>query len=576
MARAVLVAAVIASALALIGAPAAHAAANGGSECAVCTLVVALGEQTMEFRNQDPKTAFTTLCGFFPSLLKDICDIAINELVPKVGQMMINKESPDTICNTLGMCKAETGVCRLFPASKLASRKLRPATLNAETNSEEAYLANIKQWREKVGHPVPSAKNLRAFNICTIIPGVCNVENHLPFSDTDGDHFSTEPTLRGSNWRGKDCDDIDATVYPGRDSSSDSREALIDANCNGIVGTDPATGKTYEELYCAGTKPMGVAVLGDSATAHFRIPPDIFRVTQMNSATFAHLLPFVEDEADWPMLSWGTGYANVSDYSPSVTGPMISIYSRLNELNRCNHRDYQNLGVNGARASKLVQWVELLARRTTDKPIATVFSMVGNDVCNGHHTFDTMTTPSEYYEALVNAILMADQKLPNGSSVTLVPLVDGRILYDTMHARYHPIGEYNHDVTYTDFYDYLNCLDISPCWGWMNSNDTVRNTTWAVASSLNAEIPKVIAYTKDKVSNIKIAYAGNIFDQALSSYSGPRYELIEPVDGFHPSQIANSIIGNLSFYSLAALGLMGEENPNNAAIQAKFGDQGGY
>ena len=29
-------------------------------------------------------------------------------------------------------------------------------------------------------------------------------------------------------------------------------------------GKDPATGKSYEELYCGGTQSRGVAVLGDS------------------------------------------------------------------------------------------------------------------------------------------------------------------------------------------------------------------------------------------------------------------------------------------------------------------------
>ena len=29
------------------------------------------------------------------------------------------------------------------------------------------------------------------------------------------------------------------------------------------------------------------------------------------------------------------------------------------------------------------------------------------------------------------------------------------------------LGALNNDVTYIDFYDYLNCLLISPCAGWM-------------------------------------------------------------------------------------------------------------
>jgi hypothetical protein len=45
----------------------------------------------------------------------------------------------------------------------------------------------------------------------------------------------------------------------------------------------------------------------------------------------------------------------------------------------------------------------------------------------------------------------------------MMGLADGRILYETMHARIHPIGEPKGDVTYTALYDFLNCLEISPC-----------------------------------------------------------------------------------------------------------------
>jgi hypothetical protein len=37
-------------------------------------------------------------------------------------------------------------------------------------------------------------------------------------------------------------------------------------------------------------------------------------------------------------------------------------------------------------------------------------------------------------------------------------LVDGRVLYDTLHKAMHPVG-----TTYPAFYDYLNCFDTSPC-----------------------------------------------------------------------------------------------------------------
>jgi hypothetical protein len=39
----------------------------------------------------------------------------------------------------------------------------------------------------------------------------------------------------------------------------------VDHDCNGIFGIDPKTGKPWEDELCAGTQPMGVAILGNSA-----------------------------------------------------------------------------------------------------------------------------------------------------------------------------------------------------------------------------------------------------------------------------------------------------------------------
>ena len=38
----------------------------------------------------------------------------------------------------------------------------------------------------------------------------------LPSVDFDGDKHSPAETLRGSIWRGRDCADLDSSVYPGR------------------------------------------------------------------------------------------------------------------------------------------------------------------------------------------------------------------------------------------------------------------------------------------------------------------------------------------------------------------------
>ena len=61
-----------------------------------------------------------------------------------------------------------------------------------------------------------------------------------------------------------------------------------------------------------------------------------------------------------------------------------------------------------------------------------------------------------------------------------------------------------------------------------------------------------------------------------------RCELIEPVDGFHPSQNGNALTAQIMFehyekYEIAnSVKILPPRNPNNDKIREKFGDQGGY
>jgi len=75
-------------------------------------------------------------------------------------------------------------------------------------------------------------------NITCDIDRVFN--HHLPLADGDGDNFAASPGeflsngFRGGDWRGRDCDDSDATVYAGRRANTHGPE--VDHNCNGIAG----------------------------------------------------------------------------------------------------------------------------------------------------------------------------------------------------------------------------------------------------------------------------------------------------------------------------------------------------
>ena len=56
------------------------------------------------------------------------------------------------------------------------------------------------------------------------------------------------------------------------------------------------------------------------------------------------------------------------------------------------------------------------------------------------------------------------------------------------------------------------------------------------------------------------------------------WQLIEPVDGFHPNQFAQPLVVNVVWELIAANfpHLMPPVNPNNADIRKIFGDQGGH
>lgn len=110
---------------------------------------------------------------------------------------------------------------------------------------------------------------------------------------------------------------------------------------------------------------MGEITIGDSAGAHFSIPPAYFNVTMWTDTTFNDLLDRLMDEFDWPELSGGSGFL------PEMKGN--SFYLKMLERNRCNRNDYQNIGVNGARSRNEMTNMEALARNVDkDYPVNSI------------------------------------------------------------------------------------------------------------------------------------------------------------------------------------------------------------
>ena len=102
-----------------------------------------------------------------------------------------------------------------------------------------------------------------------------------------------------------------------------------------------------------------------------------------------------------------------------------------------------------------------------------------------------------------------DERVPEGSHLFMLGLGDGSVLYDNLHNETHPLN-----VTYENVYDFLNCLKISPCWGWLNKNETVRNFTTERAKNLSKVYNEIIK--EHTFKNFDMAY-----------YDFPAYEILE-------------------------------------------------
>lgn len=79
-----------------------------------------------------------------------------------------------------------------------------------------------------------------------------------------------------------------------------------------------------------------------------------------------------------PQLSWVTGFEN--DTTTLTPGPVSSIYIKLKERNRCVHRDFQNICVNGARTGAMKDIIKSYQRnQTADNPAIVFYALVGNE-----------------------------------------------------------------------------------------------------------------------------------------------------------------------------------------------------
>lgn len=538
-----------------------------GHICVGCVVVVSVIEQLAQVHNATAQAAMERLCSYLPEklFLKGTCYLVVRTFGPDVIKLLSADMNADVVCHALEFCEQVPGqpLCHLYPLPKV-------------------------EWKftlEKARQIVKGSPTLKysrsSSNICSLpfLAKICQeiklaIQNSVPFKDVGSDKYSVFPTLRGYHWRGRDCNDSDDMAYPGR--RPDNWDAHQDSNCNGIWGVDPKDGIPYEKKYCEGSQPRGIILLGDSAGAHFHIPPEWLTASQMSLKSFFDLPTALTNELNWPQLSGATGFLNSTSRIKEN-----SIYLRLRERNRCNHRDYQNLSKNGASSQNLERFIESLSRKELlDHPAIVIYAMIGNDVCSRKiDPVPEMTTPEQFYSKVMESLKFLNSHLPNGSHVILYGLPDGGFLWDHLHDRYHPLGQLNEDVTYDQFYSFLSCLQVTPCHGWMSSNQTLRTLTSERAEQLSNTLKKIA--TSKKFTNFDLFYVALDFQEITKKWQkrgGQPWQLIEPVDGFHPNEMALLLLAD-DFWTKVQHQwphVLGKENPFNPQIEQVFGDQGGH
>ena len=273
----------------LLGAFAVLASSSNNMECTFCTLSLGLIEQNqLQLKLQDKLLA---KCGEKSTLEKKACEVSVN----KVIRSLLDKAQPDAMCGKLSMCDGFEA-CQLYPNWPLDKLPGQPKEWPTERRQllEIGDLRDhhiVKEYFQGIIEKYKLPEQNRAFNAARVVVALmqdihadesstsndetdgcddkdvkCHleaVEKHLPVQDTDQDYFgSTYETLRGTDWRGTDCDDKNKDVYPGR--LSESGDVDIDHNCNAIVGGN-ATGTTrtcfaLERINPAASSCSGIAL----------------------------------------------------------------------------------------------------------------------------------------------------------------------------------------------------------------------------------------------------------------------------------------------------------------------------
>ena len=221
---------------------------NGGVGCLVCTAVVALTEQMSVVHNETFVESYDRLCNVLPELYRNAC-IALGKFyIPMILDIITDEVTADVICHAIELCYEDKGqpYCHAFPPRGDFHEKV----LRSGKRVSSKFFGESASYYH--------SKGPAAFDPCTLagVKELCDLFSRvftrdLPLVDLDNDTYSASvEAWRGTSWRGRDCDDINVQSHAG--AKPRNGDVVFDSNCNGIHGTDPITGRPYEDLFCKG------------------------------------------------------------------------------------------------------------------------------------------------------------------------------------------------------------------------------------------------------------------------------------------------------------------------------------
>jgi len=143
------------------------ATSNAQAECSTCTTVIGIVENwaTSNSTDQEIIEYLETLCNFFPGF-GAVCDSIAQQGIEVVIQWIEQNESPDEICQQLGLCTSEK--------TKLPSAKVIQSIVEAKTKFGSSKL--VENFI-KIHKPIPKLPADIECTGCNEVIGV--IENWL-------------------------------------------------------------------------------------------------------------------------------------------------------------------------------------------------------------------------------------------------------------------------------------------------------------------------------------------------------------------------------------------------------------